>query len=650
MALPAPHLDDRRFQDLVDDAKRLVQRRCPEWTDHNVSDPGVTLIEAVAGMCDQLIYRLNRVPDRLYVKFLELIGVRLRPPTAARCELTFWLAAAPTTPTTVPAGTEAATLHGDDGLPPVVFATDSDLLVPPARLSALYTVPASGPAEERLVRLNLAGFPAFSTPPVPGDTLLVGLDHACPSNLVVVELDCRLEGIGVDPRQPPLVWEAFDGAYWQPCEVEEDSTGGLNRPGEVVLHVPSGHVPAVLERERAGWLRCRLVEPLPRQPFYVASPLIEGARAFAIGGSVAATHAERVRGEVLGVSAGTPGQRFALRERPVVAAETPRRLEVLGPEGIARWEEVEDFAESGPDDPHFVVDAVAGEVVFGPAVRGEDGDLVCYGAIPPAGATLRMVEYRTGGGRRGNVAVGAVQVLKSAVPSVARVTNRQPGRGGVDAEDVDAAKVRGPIGLRSAGRAVTAEDFEQLAREAAPGVGRVHCVAAESPEEAGGVRLLVVPAVADEADGHLPFERLVPPEDVLARIAERLDRCRLLGTRLVVEPPTYQAVTVVAALVGVAGAAPAEVRAAALAGLYRYLHPLRGGPEGTGWPFGRPVTLGDLYGLLQRAPGVDRVEEVRLFAADPLTGERGPAVPRVPVGPHTLVVSQGHEVRVESEA
>ncbi len=70
MTLPAPSLDDRQAQDLVDDAKRLVQKMCPEWTDHNVSDPGVTLIEAFAFMVDQLIYRLNRVPDRLYVKFL----------------------------------------------------------------------------------------------------------------------------------------------------------------------------------------------------------------------------------------------------------------------------------------------------------------------------------------------------------------------------------------------------------------------------------------------------------------------------------------------------------------------------------------------------------------------------------------------------
>src|SRR6476619_7143187 len=128
MVLPAPNLDDRHFQDLVDDAKRLVQQRCPEWTDHNVSDPGVTLIEAFAQMVDQLIYRLNRVPDRNYVKFLELVGVRLRPPAAARGNVTFWLSAAQPQTVSVPAGTEVATPRTavDD---PVVFSTLSELQV-----------------------------------------------------------------------------------------------------------------------------------------------------------------------------------------------------------------------------------------------------------------------------------------------------------------------------------------------------------------------------------------------------------------------------------------------------------------------------------------------------------------------------------------
>src|SRR4026208_1914786 len=91
MTLPVPNLDDRRFQELVDDAKRLVQQRCPEWTDHNVPAPGVTPIATLARITHQLIYRLNRVPERNYVKFLELIGVHLFPPTAARTKATFWL-------------------------------------------------------------------------------------------------------------------------------------------------------------------------------------------------------------------------------------------------------------------------------------------------------------------------------------------------------------------------------------------------------------------------------------------------------------------------------------------------------------------------------------------------------------------------------
>src|SRR5207245_4055604 len=108
MALPVPNLDDRRFQELVNDSKRLVQQRCPEWTDHNVHDPGVTLIELFAWMTDQVIYRLNRVPDKVYVKFLELLGVRLFPPTAARAPVTFWLAAPQPEPPRVPDGTHVA--------------------------------------------------------------------------------------------------------------------------------------------------------------------------------------------------------------------------------------------------------------------------------------------------------------------------------------------------------------------------------------------------------------------------------------------------------------------------------------------------------------------------------------------------------------
>src|SRR4026208_1611769 len=130
MALPVPNLDDRRFQDLVHEAKRLVQQKCPEWTDQNVSDPGVTLIELFAWMTDQLIYRLNRVPDRNYVKFLELIGVTLFPPTAARTDVTFWLSGPQPDVVRIAAGTPVATIRTETDEAIAVATTEEPALTP----------------------------------------------------------------------------------------------------------------------------------------------------------------------------------------------------------------------------------------------------------------------------------------------------------------------------------------------------------------------------------------------------------------------------------------------------------------------------------------------------------------------------------------
>src|ERR671931_1817459 len=246
MALPVPNLDDRRFQDLVDDAKRMVQQRCPEWTDHNVSDPGVTLLETFAWMTDLLLYRLNRVPDRHYVKFLELIGVRLFPPTAARSAVTFWLSGPQPETVMVRAGTQVATMRTETE-EAVVFTTVADLAIVPC---SLLKVGSSGPGQP--VRDHTAALEArtefycFQRVPRLDDVLLIGLTEAVPSCAVTLRMRCEIEGVGVDPDNPPLVWEAWDGYGWSACEVERDSTGGLNRDGDVILHVPRSHVVSII--------------------------------------------------------------------------------------------------------------------------------------------------------------------------------------------------------------------------------------------------------------------------------------------------------------------------------------------------------------------------------------------------------------------
>ncbi len=645
MALPVPNLDDRRFQDLVDDAKRLVQQRCPEWTDHNVSDPGVTLIEAFAFMTDQLLYRLNRVPDRNYVKFLELIGVRLFPPTAARSPITFYLTAPRPEPVRIAAGTQAATVRTESD-EAIVFTTLDDLAIVPcsfARAASLLDGKTALDRTDALAREK--SFEAFEPVPKPGDVLLVGLSDAVPSCLVSLRLRCTIEGVGVDPDRPPLVWEAWTGEGWTACEVERDGTGGLNRDGEILLHVPRGHVASIVGKERAGWLRARVVEPARDLPAYSATPKIHGITAVTVGGTADGVNADVLTDEIVGTSAGVPGERFALRHS-VVPGDRPTVLRSSEGEGWVEWQEVADFASSGPTDRHFLLDPVSGEVALGPGLRLEDGSFRNYGAVPPKGARLRLDAYLTGGGRRGNVAAGAISVLKSSIPFVGRVANRRAATGGVDGEDIENAKLRGPISLRTRGRAVTTEDYEQIVREAAPEIARVRAVAAGEGTDAGSVRVLVVPSVGDEA-GRLRFEQLVPPDETLARIAARLDECRVVGARVLVEPPAYRGITIVARLRPRSRANPTRLQADAMAALYGYFHPIRGGPDGTGWPFGRPVQVGEVYAVLQALPGTEMVEDVRLFGADPITGQRGQATPRLELEPSALVFSYEHQLLVE---
>jgi predicted phage baseplate assembly protein len=647
MPLPAPNLDDRRFQDLVDDAKRLVQRRCPEWTDHNVSDPGVTLIETFAFMVDQLLYRLNRVPDRHYLRFLDLLGVKPFAPTVATTDITFWLSAAREAAVVVPAGTHVATVRMD-GEEPVDFETIEQLAITPCTLDRVLTVPAKGELADRTGELTGRDWvPCFADPPAPGDAVLFGLTEPVPGCAVLLRMEWTVAGRGVDPTDPPLVWEAWAEGGWQPCVVDRDTTGALNRAGEVVLHVPAGHAASVIGRRRAGWLRCRLIEAAPGQAFYHAPPRLLNATAATIGGSVRASHAELILGETLGLSEGVPGQRFTVQHSPIVAGDEPVELEVAGGESWTTWREVPTFAESGPEDRHVTVDRASGEVAFGPAVRQADGTIRQYGAVPPKAAPIRIPSYRTGGGKRGNVAANALTVLRDPVPFLSTVTNRAAATGGVDGESLAETSTRGPLMLRTRERAVTAEDYEQLAREAAPEALRVRCVPAG--EASAAIRVLVVPALGEHThsdDDSARFAALRPRDETLERIRSHLDARRCVGTQVLVEPPFYQGVTVVAQLRAQGRTATVTLRERALRALYGYLNPVDGGPDGTGWPFGRPIQSGEIYAVLQRVDGLDLVEDVRLFGADPRTGDRGDSVQRIELAANALVFSYAHQVRV----
>ncbi|MBT3219001.1 MAG: hypothetical protein HN348_07915 [Proteobacteria bacterium] len=91
MPIKPPNLDDRKYADIVREARALIPQYCPEWTNLSDADPGMTLVQLFAWMTEMTIYRLNRVPDKTYIHFLNFIGEERRQATAAMVPLTFYI-------------------------------------------------------------------------------------------------------------------------------------------------------------------------------------------------------------------------------------------------------------------------------------------------------------------------------------------------------------------------------------------------------------------------------------------------------------------------------------------------------------------------------------------------------------------------------
>lgn len=648
MPLPTPGLDDRTFQDIVDEAKRLIPRYCPEWTNHNVSDPGVALIELFAWMSEMVLYRVNQVPERLYTHFLNMVGIEPFPPAVASTNLTFWLSAVLDAAVVVPASTEVMTVAGAARADAVVFSTVDELVIAPPVLQAASVVTVGDGRTQDVwedLRFNPAGVRVFASEQLtPGDAFCLGFRDSLAGMVLRVAVEAEAEGIGVDPRRPPMVWEVWNGEAWIATEIYEDTTGGLNRAGEIVLMVPTVHVPMSVGNQSAYWLRARLLAPAPGQPTYKASPRIQNVTVSALGGTVGAEHAELAPAEVVGRSDGGPGQVFGVARTPVLPRRRDETVRVVDGEHVAEWTEVADFSESVAGDRHFVWDSGSGAIHFGPRVRYPDGSVRQHGAIPHDGARIEVTGYRHGGGTAGNVGARTLTLLRSTLPFVSGVVNLEPATGGVDAETVAEAKVRGPLSLRTGRRAVTAGDYERLTLEASPQVARARCRSAKRGN--GTVQLLVVPHARGDVSGHRIDDYAIS-QPLMEEITEHLDEHRVIGTAVEVTTPFYQGVSVVARVYGAPGRPPGIVRQRAVEALNRFINPLVGGPDGTGWPFDADLNVATVTQILESVEGVDRVEEALLFEYDLRSGRRlGAAKDVIRLDRQSLFLSAVHQVVV----
>jgi predicted phage baseplate assembly protein len=626
MPLPVPTLDDRRFQQFVDEAKLAIPQHCPEWTNHNLNDPGVALIELFAWMCDQLTYRLNQVPDRLYLQFLDLLGIEPFAPGVAACDLTFWLSDVLEQDVHVAAGSQVATGAGPG--PAVVFSTLENLVMSPPRLTQVL-----GTATERLISVQnpertpgdpardllpslSSGIPVEcfgSTPAAEGDALNLGFAESLAGSALRLTVSATAEGTGIHPDNPPLSWQAWTGQEWSPVTVHRDATGGLNRPGELVLLMPPTHGARAVGGRTAYWVRVVLRDPDPGQPGYLRAPRLSAIAVAVVGGTVAAEHSELMAAEVIGRSDDRPGQVFSTSRAPVAPRRPGEHVIVTGPAGAEIWTEVGDFTRSGPNDRHYVWDGASGAIRFGPAVRQPSGKVRRYGVVPAKDSLISVSGYRVGGGAAGNVGARTLVAPRTPLPYVTTVTNLHAATGGSDPESIDEVKTRGPLTLRTGHRAVTAADFESLTLESSPRIARVRCVAPENP--GGPVRLLIVPRLP-ETTGLRSIDDLALEDALLEQVTAVIEPRRLVGTRIELTTPYYLGISAEVTIRVTGGRNAAAVRQNAESTLRTWLDPLDGGADRTGWPFERDLTGAALTLRLEGLEGVAAIEEVHLYEYD----------------------------------
>ncbi len=231
-------LDDRSYQEIRDDAVKNIVKHCPEWTNHNASDPGITIIELLSSMTEDVINRLNIVPDKNYLAFLDLIGVQQRLPQPSSTEVTFYMSEGhqatdiKKSTTLIKKGSVVSTdPKGDEE--PILFETVRDLYISNIKLLNVYSKsfneyrqrediidntssfmdkkpfkPFSiDGSSDNIIQIYLSskGFEAFNS------SAKVTVLFRLPTTMRVFDIKYNfLENIR---------WEFYNGVSWQPLEI-----------------------------------------------------------------------------------------------------------------------------------------------------------------------------------------------------------------------------------------------------------------------------------------------------------------------------------------------------------------------------------------------------------------------------------------------
>ncbi len=656
-----PNLDDRTWQDIVDEARALIPSYAPEWTDHNPSDIGIALVELFAWMAEGMIYRINRIPEKHFVEFLNLLGISRDPATPATAFVSFKLAPS-ATPTLIDAGNQVATAQ-TDAQDAIVFETDTPVTAVATNLTTALHIAKVLFIKYRNISKTVVNPPqqgeAITIPAGISMTLTLGFDTAVTDPIpLIFRLFKPLPETGVDVdwlysrgTLEPTSWPVLAGVV--------DDTNSLSRNGNVSLTIPADWATQKPTGDWSGISANSMNDQVTQSLFWVGirisnltpDPLtlqIDGIYCNAAPATSALTIATP---ETIAESDGSAFQNYELDHAPIyqepglpdpyshleVEVRVPQVGNTFGP--WTTWQRVDELTEG--EGEVYRLDPVRGMIFFG----NYDSSLgQGAGTIPPKYAEIRALKYRhVAGDSHANVPGGTITVVRTPVADVISVVNPGAASGGSDEEEIEETKRRAPQLLRNRYRAVTVEDYAYLAREATTDIAKVTALGPRlftsydtkpagvndgDPwtyggliRSAGTVYVVIIPNTPSEPAP-------MPPEELIAEVTDFLAPRRPLNTVLQVVAPRYLPIRVIASVrVWQQAIDSGKVDDPLVSNSFRdslttqakaFLHPLTGNSENDGFKFGGQLLVAGLFSHLAPPEDIGFIESIQIEAQTPL--------------------------------
>jgi hypothetical protein len=609
------NLDTIEFEDLVLLARAEIPRFAGHWTDHNFHDPGMTLIDLLAWIVDQQIYRIGHVGGRHLRAFAALLGQQAERIQPARGLI--WPAQRLGEGRLLELGTPVVC----PARPSLPFLLERRLYLTSAPLLGAETNLEDGPIAAPVSDLNDVSWTLDDARHQRATALTLRFGGPLVTSRKEVPLSV---GVEVDPPPGPAPgaddppWGPVRYQYrivpgaddeWTELRVEHDGTSGLGISGVVVLRVPPAPAGTVVSELRLSFDNGFF--PVPPRLRTIGVNVLPVVQAEDLP---AAPFTERGTGQpdqMVQLDSGDLTTSLARTHGKVRVSEVPLDVRVGG----ETWQAVEDLAESGPDDLHYVV--ATDHLLFGNGLNGRR---------PPLGAQIEHTGLTRTRGAEGNLRPGLSWRLPALDELVGNYgTNRHAlasGRAATSATEL-VARARQAATHRQA--LLTDDDVARAAREL-PGmaVGRAEVIPRFDPRLPGhrveGVRTLIVvphgfaPTVGDAAsDGE--GASIGVAQAYLDEVAAGLAPRRVLGERLVVQGPSLVTVEIQIVITTEPWADSGRVTAAVETALSHRLAAVRdpaAADDVAPWPLGRDLSVSEVRSIAVGVDGVATVPSVRV--------------------------------------